>query len=292
MKKEFYTAIGTPLTAEGKLIAPSLKKHIEQQIDAGASGILLMGSMGIETAVMHSEYAKVVDTAIEAVNGRITLFVGAMDTSIARVLERIEMIGKGKKIDGIVVTAPFFEPASEDEVKYWFNEIANKSPYPIYMYDLPSATGFKISMNVIDAVINNSNIKGMKTADWELIKAFGRKYPDADFACLYSGLDTFDYACTLGITKNLDGMFCCTPKNGKAMYECLNNDDYVGARRYLDNILLLRDTMIENGLWGCFTICMNMIGIEGNFNLDFSKCADEENAKKVMADLMKKIGEI
>ena len=42
-----------------------------------------------------------------------------MDNSIARVLERIELIGCGKKIDEIVVTAPFYGVATIDECKYW-----------------------------------------------------------------------------------------------------------------------------------------------------------------------------
>ena len=41
LEKGFYTALGTPLTESGDLVAESLKKHIEQQIEAGASGLLL-----------------------------------------------------------------------------------------------------------------------------------------------------------------------------------------------------------------------------------------------------------
>ena len=47
LEKGFYTALGTPLDESGNLVADSLTKHINQQIDAGASGLLLMGSMGI-----------------------------------------------------------------------------------------------------------------------------------------------------------------------------------------------------------------------------------------------------
>jgi hypothetical protein len=67
-------------------------------------------------------------------------------------------------------------------------------------------------ISVIDAVIDHPNIKGMKSANWELIKCIERKHPDSDFVCLYSGLDSFDYANQIGIKKNLDGMFSCTPK--------------------------------------------------------------------------------
>jgi len=291
MKNGFYTALGTPLTDDGRVVEASLVKHIEQQIEFGASGLLLMGSMGKEAYIMNSEYAKIVNIAVDAVDGRVPLFVGAMDNSIARVMEKINMIGAGKKIDGIVLTVPFYSVPTKTDAVCWFNSIADRSPYPIYLYDMPGVTQYKMPMKVIDEVINHPNIKGIKSANWELIMAVGRKYPEADFECLYSGLDNFDYASTLGMSKHLDGMFCCTPKNGKAMYECMNKGDLSGARRHLDNILLLRDTMVANNLNRCFTIAMNLLGFEGGFHADYSAPV-AEGVKKIIEDTMRKIGEI
>ena len=291
LKNGFYTALGTPLTEDGKVIESALVKHIEQQIEAGVSGLLLMGSMGIEPSVAQGEYGKTVDCAIKANKGRVPLFVGAMENSVARVKERLQLIGKDKQVDGIVVTVPYYSVPDEAEAICWFMKIADCSPYPVYLYDLPGVTQFRISMNIIDAIITHTNIKGMKSANWELIKAIGRKFPEADFTCLYSGLDSFDHANVLGIKKNLDGMFCCTPKNARAMYDCVNKADFVGARRYLDNILLLRDTMLANGLMRCFTYCMNALGIEGNFHEDYTVPA-KDGAKELMIKVLKDIGEL
>ena len=291
LKNGFYTALGTPMTDDGKIIAGSLAKHIEQQISAGAAGLLLMGSMGIEASVPHAEYGRAVDIAIEATAGRVPLFVGAMDNSVARVKERIDMIGAGKNIDGIVLTVPFYAVPREADAICFFEQIANASPYPIYIYDLPGVTQFRVSMNVIDALIGHANVKGMKSANWELIKAIERKYPDSGFECLYSGLDSFDHANVLGIKKNLDGMFCCTPKNGKAMYECAEKGDVAGMRKYLDNILLMRDTMLANGLMRCFTYAMNHLGIEGNFHQDYY-APTKDDASDIILDTLKKIGEL
>ena len=291
LKNGFYTALGTPMTEDGKIVEGALKAHIDQQIDAGAVGLLLMGSMGIEASVPHAEYGRAVDIAIEATAGRVPLFVGAMDNSVARVKERIDMIGAGKKIEGIVLTVPFYAVPREADAICFFTQIANYSPYPIYIYDLPGVTQFRVSMNVIDAVIGHENVKGMKSANWELIKAIERKYPDAGFECLYSGLDSFDHANVLGIKKNLDGMFCCTPKNGKLMYECAEKGDIAGMRKYLDNILLMRNTMLANGLMRCFTYAMNHLGIEGNFHQDYY-APTKDGASDIILDTLKKIGEL
>lgn len=290
LKKGFYTALGTPLDENGNLVEASLRKHINQQIDAGASGLLLMGSMGIEAFIKNSAYKEIVKVAAEEVNGRLPLFVGAMDNSIVKVMEKIEMMGDAK-IDGVVLTVPYYATANDEVAVNWFTTLADKSPFPIYMYDLPVAVKYKINMKVISQLINHKNIKGIKTADWEMIQAIGRKFPDADFDCLYSGLDSFDYANMMGIDKNLDGMFACTPKNGRKMYNCINAGDFKGARECLDNILLLRDTMIKYRLMSCFTVCMNLLGCEGNFHQDYILMPTDEG-KAMMVETMKKIGEI
>lgn len=290
LENGFYTALGTPLDEKGNLVEESLRKHIEQQIEAGASGLLLMGSMGIEAFVKNSTYADVAKVAVEQVGGRLPLFVGAMDTSIVKVLEKIEMIGTAD-IEGVVLTTPYYGSVNDEQALNWFTTIADKSPYPIYLYDLAVATKYKLTLGVMSKLIGHKNIKGIKTADWELIHAIGRNYPDADFVCLYSGLDSFDYANMMGIRKNLDGMFACTPKNGRKMYDCLLADDFKGARKYLDNILLLRDTMLKYRLMSCFTYCMNLLGCEGNFHQDYCLPVTEEGLLAI-EEAMRKIGEI
>ena len=286
----FYTALGTPLDNEGNLVANSLKKHLEQQIEIGASGLLLMGSMGIEAYLKNSTFKEAARVAAETVNGRTPLFVGAMDNSIAKVMEKIDMLN-GLNIDGVVLTTPFYATLTDAEVVNWFSTIADKSPFPIYLYDLAVVTKTKIKLCALEKLINHKNIKGIKTVDWEMIQAVGRKFPDADFECLYSGLDNFDYANMMGITKNLDGMFCCTPKNGKAAFDCIKADDLKGARVHLDNILLMRDTMISLGLMRSFTYLMNELGFEGNFHQDYTLPLSDET-KAILKATMTKIGEL
>ena len=289
LKKGFYTALGTPLDEDGNLVAESLEKHVKSQIDAGASGLLLMGSMGNEAYVKNSAYKDIVKVGAKANDGRLPFFVGVMDNSIAKVMEKIDMID-GAKIDGVVLTTPYYSRLNQKELENWFSTIATRSPYPLYLYDLPAVTKLKINIALVEKLIEHPNIKGIKSNDWELINAIKRKFPDKDFECLYSGLDNFDYANMIGLDKNLDGMFSCTPVTTRKMYDCINANDFVGARKYLDQILLLRDTMLEHGLSSSFTFCMNSIGFSGNFHKDYSLPLTSE-AKLILTGLLKSMGE-
>ena len=59
MRPGFVPALGTPLDKDGNVIEASLKKHINDQIEAGAVGLLCMGSMGIEQSRHHRGVGKI-----------------------------------------------------------------------------------------------------------------------------------------------------------------------------------------------------------------------------------------
>lgn len=79
MKAGFIPALGTPLDKDGNLVLESYKKQIEDQINAGAVGILCMGSMGQQPYIRQEVCLDVAKAAVEAAAGRVPVYVGAMD---------------------------------------------------------------------------------------------------------------------------------------------------------------------------------------------------------------------
>ena len=88
MEKGFYTALGTPVEKDGTFCAGSMVTQVERQVAAGASGLLVMGSMGNEPYIKNSEYRKVAEISVAAARGKCPVLVGVTDVSIARVIDR------------------------------------------------------------------------------------------------------------------------------------------------------------------------------------------------------------
>lgn len=289
IRKGFYPALGTPLDENGILLEESYRRQIELMISSGASGVLCMGSMGTEEALSMETYTKTAAVASDTVNGRIPLFIGAMDNSVYRVKERCESL-KELNFDGVVLTTPFYDTTTEDNLIHYFIGVADISPKPVYLYDLPGVTKQKITYEMVAELAKHPNICGIKTADIILIRKIMRNIPD--FTVLFSNLDIFDVGVSFGLPCFLDGMFTCTPVNSAKFVECVLNKDVIGAGKYLDNILELRDQFLENGIWPGYTIAMNLLGLEGNYTpgyIDLTPLKDE--AEKVK-EIMQKIGEI
>jgi 4-hydroxy-tetrahydrodipicolinate synthase len=288
MKDGFYTALGTPTTDNGDFVESSFKRQVEDQIAAGASGLLALGSMGAQPYVKDSEHRKVAAATVEATKGRIPVMVGVMDNGIGRVMDRIKAL-EGLKIDGVVATTPYYYFCTPDELVTYFKTIAATSPFPLYLYDLPTVTKTKITVATVETLMAVDNIKGIKTGDLLTARDLMRSPANRpDFDILFSGLDLFDVAYQWGLTMNLDGMFCMTAKLTEKLFKSLKVGDWANAALYQDQIVNLRKTMGAGpGVFISFTHAMNWLGYEGIWCPDYiakTPCSSLDKVKAMMAE--------
>jgi len=292
MKAGFVPALGTPLDEKGNLRAESFQKQIEDQIRAGAVGLLCMGSMGIQACIRQEVCPQVARAAVAAAAGRVPVFVGAMDTSIARAKDRMAAMEE-LDIAGFVFTAPYYAACSRSQMMNFFKQVAAATRHSILLYDLPSVTQSKITYDMVLELLREvPNFAGIKSADLQMFRKLTLN-PDVpeDFIMVYSGLDTFDIACKWGIDKCLDGMCACTPVNTGKLFRAMAQGDYTAAAKYLDNIVALRDAFLGWDLWPAFTVTMNLLGYEGSFGPDYCAPIKPEYVPAIR-DMLQKIGEL
>lgn len=293
MNKGFYTATGTPFDSQWNFCEKSMRTQIEQQIEAGASGLLIMGSMGNEAFIKNSEYAKVAKCSAEAAKGRIPVLVGVTDVSITRVMDRINALEGIDGIDGFVSTAPYYSTPNQTQIFEFYNGIANSAKRPVYLYDLAVVAKTAIAPDTVRKLWKNPYIKGIKSGNLVTQRVLMRSEdrPD-DFALMFSNLDEFDIAYKYGINYNLDGMFSCLPKTAKKMYQALDAGDMATAGDALDGIVALRDLFISTqALMMAFSHAMHLIGCEGCFGVDYHTDISDADKERVTA-AMKQLGEI
>lgn len=293
MNKGFYTALGTPLDAQGDFCPDSMTRQIEQQIESGVSGLLVMGSMGNMTYLKNSEYPKVAACAAEAAKGRVPVLVGVTDLSVSRVMDRVAALEGIGGIDGIVSTVPYYSTMNQDGIFEFYNGIANRADKPLYLYDLAVVTKAATAPATVRKLWKNDNIKGIKSGNLVtqriLMRAEDRP---SDFSLMFSNIDEFDIAYKYGIDKNLDGMFACTPKTARKLYDALDAGDMATAGKALDDILALRDLFLSTScLMMAFSHAMNLLGCGGSFGRDYEKDISDADKARV-TEAMKALGEI
>ena len=194
-------------------------------------------------------------------------------------------------IDGVVSTAPFYYPSSQSEVISFYRAVADKSPYPLYLYDLPVVSQTPFTAETVLTLSGHPNIRGIKSANIAMLRNVMRALNDSSFSIFFSGLDFMDVALSYGLPQMLDGMFACTPVTSAAFGKCIAEGDIKGAGKYLDSILGLRDAMARYGIWPSFTHAMNLLGYQGFFGPDYVGTITNE-AKEALRSHMSEIDEL
>lgn len=290
LKKGFYCALGTPLDKNGNLIKESLVAQIESQIKAGASGLLLMGTMGMLGCIRESQYEEVVKTAAETVNGRVTLMVGAADNSIARVRDRIDILNKYNV--SVVLTAPYYFGTDKKTTMTYFKAVSAMTKHDIYLYDHPYTSRYKLNFADVLELSRIDNMKGIKTGDAILIKTIhDTKEIKKDFTPIFSNSDLFAVGHAYGIEHILDGIFACFPATIKLVQDAFNKGDFNAAKENLNRMMAARDEMFTVGIWPAFSCAMNLLGFDGNFSPDYEPELSEEQ-KTIVKGIMTRLGEI
>ena len=279
--KGFCTALGTPLDAGGDFIASSFRRQVDDQLAAGAAGFLALGSMGNQPGVKSRDVPAIARACCDTVQGRCPVLVGVMDNSIARVMERIDSLA-GVGIDGVVATTPFFYPLTQADVIRFFETIAERSPFPVFLYDLPAVTGTVVAPGTVESLIRNAAIRGIKTGTLATARTLlNSPAHDGTFEVIFSGLDVFDVAYHWGLDRNLDGMFTMTARAAQAMYRQLDRGDTAAARESLDTIVGLRDLLARVGGSAGFSTAMNLLGYSGSFAHDYCAPLSRQQQEQV-----------
>jgi 4-hydroxy-tetrahydrodipicolinate synthase len=290
LKEGFYCALGTPLDEEGNVVPESLAAHIESQIEAGASGLLLMGTMGMLGCIRDSQYERVVKTAVAAVKGRVPLMAGAADNSIARIRDRITLLNNYDT--AVVLTAPYYFSLNRQTALNCLKAAASAARGDLYLYDHPYTARYKLLYGDVLELAKLPNIKGIKTGDPLLLKAL-LDSPELkkDFTPIFSNSDLFVMGWTYGCRHILDGIFACFPRTIQAAGAALAAGDTNRAKILLNRMMDGRDRMIAQGIWPAFSRAMNLLGFPGNFAPDYEPALDAAG-EALVEEILTDTGEV
>ncbi|MFV0407442.1 MAG: dihydrodipicolinate synthase family protein [Propioniciclava sp.] len=181
----------TPLTADGRVDEASLRDLIEFQIDAGVSGIFVLGSSGEGIYLDDEQRYAVVRTATAAVKDRVPLLVGALAPTPRRVIGQISLLA-ALLPTAYVVTAPFYAQLSPSEIGTHFRQVAQAASAPVLAYDIPGNVGYKLGAEVTVPLLVEGVIAGLKdsSGDGPAFAAVVRALGDDRQAAVLNGADT------------------------------------------------------------------------------------------------------
>ncbi|MDD1477808.1 dihydrodipicolinate synthase family protein [Arthrobacter sp. H16F315] len=151
----------TPRHADGSIDTDSLKNLTRHLLDGGVSGLFVLGSSGEVPYLTNAERELVVSTIADANSGSVPLIVGANEQTTNRVIEEArKVIDLGA--DAIVVTSMYYAIGNAEETETHFRAVHDAVSAPIFAYDVPVRTHFKLPTDLLVRLGRDGVIAGVK----------------------------------------------------------------------------------------------------------------------------------
>ena len=261
----------TPLTADYSIDFPSFARTLENLLEGGVHGLFVLGSTS--EVVFHDAAARkaIVEHAVKVNNGRVPIFVGAIDPTTDRVIEHAK-IAKSAGADAIVVTAPFYARTSQPEIIDHFRYIKDAIDIPVIAYDIPVCVHIKLERKTTVTLAKEGAIAGLKDSsgdDGNLRYVLQDMIDDANFFGMTGSEIMVDTAVAMGAHGVVPGIANVDPHGYVKMWNLMQAGKYAEARVEQERLLKLFEivwialgrTSAGSAGVGAFKTAMRSLGI-------------------------------
>ncbi len=155
-------ALVTPFR-NGQLDLAALAALIERQVAGGTSALVACGTTGEAPTLSEHEYAEVVRFTVEQARRRLPVIAGTGTYDTAETIRRTKAAAAAG-CDGALVVTPYYNKPTVRGLKAHFLAVAEASPIPLILYNIPSRTGTRIPPALIVELARHPRIVALKDA--------------------------------------------------------------------------------------------------------------------------------
>jgi len=258
-------AIITPFDAGGQVDYDGLRNLVNYLIDGGIDYIVSLGTTGESATLSHEEKKKVWAVTAEAVAGRISLVAGIGGNNTAEVVEHVEQFNV-KGYDAILSASPAYNKPTQEGIYQHYKAIAENSPLPIILYNVPGRTASNISAETTVRLARDfKNIIGTKEAsgNFDQFNEIMRDKPD-DFLFI-SGDDPITLPMiALGAVGLISVIGNALPRQLSDMIRLCLKGDFKGAQPGHYQLIDFTRLMFVEGNPAGVKIALKHLGICGD----------------------------
>jgi 4-hydroxy-tetrahydrodipicolinate synthase len=166
-------ALVTPFSG-GRVAEDTLREFIDWQIAEGTNALVPCGTTGESATLTSDEHRHVIATAVDAAKGRVPVIAGCGSYSTAHAIEMVRA-SADVGADAVLVVVPYYNKPSQAGLAAHFLAIAEASPLPIVVYNVPSRTVADISVETLGEIAKHPKIVAIKDATGNLARVSAQR---------------------------------------------------------------------------------------------------------------------
>ncbi|WP_459955999.1 4-hydroxy-tetrahydrodipicolinate synthase [Nocardia sp. IFM 10818] len=158
-----FVPLVTPFTATGEVAAGALETLAHEVLEAGARGIVALGTTAEPATLTGAERRLVLDICGAVCRERQAPLIVAAGSNVTADSVR-SLAAFDDRVTAALTVVPYYNRPSEDGVVEHFRRLAAVSPVPLLVYHVPYRTGRPLSAETLCRLAELPNIAGFKYA--------------------------------------------------------------------------------------------------------------------------------
>ncbi len=133
-------ALVTPFRKDLSVDVDALEQIVEFNIQGGVDYLVALGTTAETATLSKTEKQLVVDVVVRTNAGRLPLVLGVGGNNTMELVEELRSLDLSD-FDAILSVSPYYSKPTQEGIYQHFKALAEASPVPIVLYNVPSRTG-------------------------------------------------------------------------------------------------------------------------------------------------------
>jgi 4-hydroxy-2-oxoglutarate aldolase len=255
----------TPFDGRSDPDYDTLASNVAQYNETGLAGYVALGSNGEAVHLSDDERVRVIETIRRAALPHHTIIAGVNELSTRGAISAARRAADAGADAALVVTPYFYKSSmTQNALARFYAEVADASPIPVFIYNVPQNTGVIIDPAAIAKLAEHENIIGVKDSSGNMgaISDTLRR-SRGDFAVMVGNGGILFPSLMMGARGAILAVACAAPRASVELYTAAMDGDYERARE-LQNRLSPLSHIVTAGLGVAgLKAAMGMIGYRG-----------------------------
>ncbi|MEK8180051.1 4-hydroxy-tetrahydrodipicolinate synthase [Flavobacterium buctense] len=164
-------ALVTPFKKDFSVDVEALKAIVNFQVDNGIDYLVVLGTTAETATLTKDEKELVIKTIVDANKGRLPLVLGVGSNNTSEVVAELKSRDFSDFV-AILSVSPYYNKPTQEGIFQHFKAIAEASPLPIILYNVPGRTASNMLPSTIIRLANDfKNIVAVKEAAGDIVQA-------------------------------------------------------------------------------------------------------------------------
>lgn len=211
-------AITTQFTADDNLDLAAFTINLNAQVNAGASGIILGGTLGEASTLSPEEKNTLVATTLKEVGDRAAVILNIAEQSTKAAIDAAQN-AEAQGANGLMLLPPMRYKATDRETVTYFKAVAEATSLPIMIYNNPVDYKIEVTLDMFEELKAYENINAVKESTRDITNITRMRSRFGDRFSILCGVDTLAMeALVMGADGWVAGLVDAYPEETCAIY--------------------------------------------------------------------------